>query len=260
MTTIVPIRPIAEIDLNAIRIEFQEKIDRWALAWLADAVPHIISLATCSLAELGEDVDARTGVHIFEFDQSVLLITNGEVTLWLGRQCVINGERSIADTRIDDVLTELGRAALNDLVSGLAGVDGSAWSREIEKVEIFAHASSVAGVLLRVQIGEVTVSAFFPRQTIVGFMARLKRPSAKLKPVTLPKSLGKAKLTAVMQSAAFEMFTGDLLRLDVGDVVTLDQPLNAPFQLRLAEHPELSLKAYAGKMGETLAVEVFGKI
>lgn len=257
MTQVHAIRPLGESDLAALRNRFDTLFAAWAQGWLAAGAGRVVSVRSCTAGAAVSDV--------WLSEAGVLLTAEAVALLWaprvglaqLGRACVLEGDKLLGDTRLDDVMADLGRGALDELVRSLVECPADASLSKVSVDALVPDDFGWDGVQATLQIGSTDVNCFFPRTVLTSWLTPLQTPAQRLRPIKLPASLGNTLCGVTAWSRPFDVLASDLLGLSPGNVLTMDQRLDTAFELRIPAHPELTLKAFPGRSGQALAVEVF---
>lgn len=257
MTRVHPIRPLGESDLAALRVRFDKTFSTWAHDWIAVPGRRLASIFACTTEEALASIDPLEEGVVLAVDGSALLWAPRTNLIQLGRACVLEGDKLFGDTRLDEVMTDLGRSALCELLGSFADVSCGEAEVAVGVDALTPAHFGFSGVKIVLQIGTVDIFCFVARSVLTNWLAVRPQSVKRLLPVKLPERLGKKACKVTAQSSLFEVPAADFLALAPGDVLTLDQHLDTHFELRILDLPSVSLKSYPGRCGQVLAVEVF---
>jgi hypothetical protein len=243
--------------LAALGAWFHKLFAAWAHGWLAATERRVVSVSSCTASALATDIGSAEGGVLLAADTSALLWAPRNSLTQLGRACVMEGDKLLGDTRMDDVLAALGRSALGELAGSLAELPASQQLSEVGMDALAQGEFGVDGVQVKLQMGAAEISLYLSRSILSRWLTALQPSSQRLRAVKLPAYLGKTPFKVTAWSRPFGMPVTDFFGLVQGDIITMDQGLDTAFEFRIQDHPELTLKSYPGRSGQSLAVEVF---
>ncbi len=259
MTSVQAIRPLGESDLAGLRAHFDAVLGAWARDWITpETVIQILSVVSCKRS--AHDADAmhdRAGFVLGSPGTVQVWSTHSSLERW-ARVFVLEGEKLSGDTRFESELSRLASCALADLVSRCIEGDKPI---ELEASDPWVDEEfpwGWDGIQIALQVGEHFAECHFARESVSRWIEPMQSPTQRLRSVKLPASLGNSPCKVSVNSQSFEMLASDFLTMQVGSVLSMDQPLDSAFQATLPDHPGLLLKAYPGRTEQTLAVEIFG--
>lgn len=255
MTAVVPFRPLGDTELRGLTRRLSEAANAWVSDWTATASCAVLSAVPCAVPSLTRMV-ASLDLVLSDERSAVLWWTRGNCTE-LGRACVLEGDQQKGDTRLDKVFGELGRSALSDLLGAWLAQPTAPALREIDPLDLRPGVLGADGVLVDLSVGGLKVSVFLARGALLTWLTSAPQPTARLRPVQLPARLTQTRYQVVARSRAFEISLGDVVTLSPGDVLNLGQRLDTPFEFCVFDHADIVLKAYPGRSGDYVAVEVF---
>ena len=119
------IRPLGDADLAALRSRFVQGFEVWAHQWLAATQLQVRSVQPCTRAMLESQVTklmSGAGLVLAMTNRAVAWSPRADLAQF-GRNCVLQGDKLLGDTRLNDVFSELGRSALEQLLVSLADCD-----------------------------------------------------------------------------------------------------------------------------------------
>ncbi len=257
MTQEQTLRPLGDADLAALRARFEPVLAAWAQGWLASAQRPELSLQACSAGAFGVEIPAAADGTLLAATATTLAWLPHDGVLGVGRRCVLEGDKLLADTRLNDVLAALGRNALCDFVARLLDLPAAPDLTPVALDVLASDQWGFDGVKLRLALAATDVVLYLPRGVLARWLLPLRSASRRLGMVRLPASLGRAPVRLSVCSQAFEMPVTEFLKLTPGNVITLDQPLDSAFEVRVPGHPDIKLKSYPGRRGQALAMEIF---
>lgn len=257
MTQVQSLRPLGDADLAALRARFEPLLAAWAQGWLASAQRPELSLQACSARAFGDALHAAADGTLLAAPATALAWLPQTGVLGLGRQCVLEGDKLLADTRLNDVLAALGHSALGDLVGRLLELSAAPALVPAATDALAQGQLGLDGVQLRLALGAADVVLYLPRAKLARWLPPLRAAGRRLSAVKLPANLGRTPVRLSVRSQPFEMQVTEFLKLAPGNVITLDQPLDSAFEVRVAGHPAITLKSYPGRRGPALAMEIF---
>lgn len=244
-----PYRPCTASDVGAVQARVAEILATWAEAWVDGGAVR-------------GDVSASIGGSptVFESDGPWCTVAGPHGSVWtrIGSSAVATGllfdEAVVGGRRSDGLATSLGRRALAELLSALAGAPSEGGSG-LQEAPAPLHLLQAGRSVLRLQLQLATAG-------VIDVHFELSRPVSAATPGRGPTlaadmSLGLADQAIEVQALLgdTEIELGQLHGLAVGDVLRLDAQVDEGIELRIGGK-RLPCKGYLGAIDGRLAVEL----
>jgi hypothetical protein len=250
---------LGESDLAALQAHFNFTLEAWAREWIpSETVPRALSVSSCRRSESDADqLQDRASFPLSAPGIAQVWSTQGSLERW-GHVFVLEGDKLTGDTRFENEMSSLARGALTDFVNRSTEPPTPI---ELAVADPWVDDDSVwgwDGIQVALQVGEHFIECYFSRDSVSRWIKPMEVPTQRLGSVKLPASLSGTPYSLRVTSLPFDVLATDFLTMQVGAILTLDQPLDTAFLATLPSHTGIAWKAYPGRSGQTLAVEIFG--
>jgi flagellar motor switch protein FliM len=186
-----------------------------------------------------------------------------------GRGVSVNKVETLTEieTKIMSNLFEKAFENLREAWSDIIEIDPLLTDFEVNPqfLQMISPNETVVVISLNTQIGEtsgminiciphVVLEPIIPKLSVHYWMQTEKKERKPQEQALIEKRIKKAELSVIAELGKSEITVQEFLSLNVGDVIQLDQPFNAPLIVKIAENPKFI--AQPGKVNKKLAIQI----
>jgi flagellar motor switch protein FliM len=186
-----------------------------------------------------------------------------------GRGVSVNKVETLTEieTKIMSNLFEKAFENLREAWSDIIEIDPLLTDFEVNPqfLQMISPNETVVVISLNTQIGEtsgminiciphVVLEPIIPKLSVHYWMQTEKKERKPQEQALIEKRIKNAELSVIAELGKSEITVQEFLSLNVGDVIQLDQPINAPLIVKIAENPKLI--AQPGKVNKKLAIQI----
>jgi flagellar motor switch protein FliM len=186
-----------------------------------------------------------------------------------GRGVSVNKVETLTEieTKIMSNLFEKAFENLREAWSDIIEIDPLLTDFEVNPqfLQMISPNETVVVISLNTQIGEtsgminiciphVVLEPIIPKLSVHYWMQTEKKERKPQEQALIEKRIKNAELSVIAELGKSEITVQEFLSLNVGDVIQLDQPINAPLIVKIAENPKFI--AQPGKVNKKLAIQI----
>lgn len=235
----------------------------------ADQIPY---------EEFIRSIPKMTILNVFEvppLDGRILMEVNPNIAYAMmdrvlgGRGVSVNKVENLTEieTKIMSNLFEKGFENLQEAWSTVADIDPILTDFEVNPqfLQMVSPNETVVVISLNTQIGEtsgminiciphVVLEPIIPKLSVHYWMQTSKKERSFEEIESLEKRVKKADLSIITELGSTDISIHDFLQLDAGDVIELNQAIDAPLTVKIGDVPKYL--AQPGKAGKKLAIQI----